>query len=286
MDPVLRQVLTDLLGAAPHSAVPVSGGDIGASCRVELDDGARYFVKRYEDGRASMARAEAEGLRWLDEARAVRVARVAEVHDASPCVIVLEWIESRPSVSGFDEELGRSLAALHRSGAPGFGFEADNFIGRLPQSNRAHTSWEEFYAQERIRPQLHLARRSGAFSAALAARLESLLSKLPELCGPPEPPARLHGDLWGGNLMVDGEGRPCLIDPAVYGGHREMDLAMMQLFGGFSSRVFDAYREAAPLAPGYEERVPLCQLYPMLVHVNLFGGGYAGSVERIVGHYA
>jgi fructosamine-3-kinase len=108
---------------------------------------------------------------------------------------------------------------------------------------------------------------------------DALFGCLTERVGPDEPPARLHGDLWGGNLHVDEEGRPCLIDPAVYGGHREMDLAMMRLFGGFSPRVFAAYHEAYPLAPGWEDRVPLYQLYPLMVHVNLFGRGYVGSVE-------
>jgi len=130
-----------------------------------------------------------------------------------------------------------------------------------------------------------MARESGALSASQTQSAESLIERLPELCGPDEAPARLHGDLWGGNSMVDEEGRPCLIDPAVYGGHREIDLAMMRLFGGFSKRVFEAYHEATPLAPDHEDRMALYQLYPLLVHVNLFGGGYVGSVERILRHY-
>jgi fructosamine-3-kinase len=114
---------------------------------------------------------------------------------------------------------------------------------------------------------------------------EQLFARVPALVGPPEPPARLHGDLWGGNLMHDAGGAPCLVDPAVYAGHREIDLAMMRLFGGFGARVFAAYEEAYPLAPGSLDRVPLYQLYPLMVHVNLFGGGYAGQVERILARY-
>jgi fructosamine-3-kinase len=126
---------------------------------------------------------------------------------------------------------------------------------------------------------------SGGASFSLRRAFERLFLRLPELVGAAEPPARLHGDLWGGNLHIDAGGEPCLIDPAVYGGHREVDLGMMRLFGGFSERVFQAYAESHPLAPDARERVPLYQLYPLLVHANLFGGGYVGSVERVVSSY-
>jgi fructosamine-3-kinase len=283
MDAQLREVLSDCLGAAPRSGRAVSGGDIDQSMRVECEDGTTYFVKRYSE--AGMPEAEARGLRWLAEAGVIHIPEVIAALAAPLPIIVLEWIEAVPPARDFDENLGRSLAALHQSGADGFGFAADNFIGRLPQSNRSRDCWVEFYASERIAPQIRMGRRSGVLSSSHEKRAEALIERLPELCGPPEPPSRLHGDLWGGNLMVDGEGQPCLIDPAVYGGHREMDLDMMRLFGGFGGRVFDAYAEVAPLAPGYEERVDLYQLYPVLVHVNLFGGGYVESADRILRHY-
>ncbi|HEV8547695.1 MAG TPA: fructosamine kinase family protein, partial [Polyangiaceae bacterium] len=138
---------------------------------------------------------------------------------------------------------------------------------------------------ERLEPQLRRASDAGRVTAALRRRFEELFARLPELVGPEEPPARLHGDLWGGNLHVDEQGAPCLIDPAAYGGHREVDLAMMRLFGGFSERVFSAYAESFPLAAGHAERTDLYQLYPLLVHVNLFGGGYGASVERALSRY-
>jgi fructosamine-3-kinase len=203
-----------------------------------------------------------------------------EAEEERPAFVVLEWIETGAPRSDHDEQLGRGLAALHRSGAGGFGFEEDNFIGRLHQSNTRHASWASFYAEERIGAQVRLGRKSQRLPAQVAAGLDELLLELPSLCGPEEPPARLHGDLWAGNALVDAAGAPCIIDPAVYGGHREMDLAMMRLFGGFSARVFEAYEEAWPLAPGHRERIDLYQLYPLLVHVNLFGGSYVGSVER------
>ena len=197
----------------------------------------------------------------------------------------LELLDSGSRRSGFDEELGRGLAALHRSGAPGFGLDHDNFIGRLPQPNGPCADWAGFYRVRRLGAQLELAVESRRIPDSLRRKFDRLFERLDELLGPVEPPARLHGDLWGGNLHVDEQGRPCLIDPAVYGGHREVDLAMMQLFGGFGPRVFAAYAEAYPLADGHRERVGLYQLYPLLVHVNHFGGGYVGQVERALGAY-
>jgi fructosamine-3-kinase len=137
----------------------------------------------------------------------------------------------------------------------------------------------------RLEPQVRLASEEGRVDAGLRRDFERLYARLPGLVGPPEPAARLHGDLWGGNLHRDGDGLPALVDPAVYGGHRELDLAMMRLFGGFSERCFAAYHEAWPLAPGHEARVGLCQLYPLLVHVNLFGGSYTSSVKRTLARY-
>jgi protein-ribulosamine 3-kinase len=172
---------------------------------------------------------------------------------------------------------------LHRAGAPGFGLDHDNFIGRLPQANGPLATWAEFYRQRRLLPQLRRAVDGHLASAAMRRGFDYLLPRLEELVGPPEPPARLHGDLWAGNAIVDERGQPCLIDPAVHGGHRELDLGMMRLFGGFSARVFAAYEEAFPLAPGSEARVPLYQLYFLMVHVNLFGGSYVASVESALG---
>ena len=252
----------------------MGGGDIGESWRVRAA-GEELFVKRYAgpDGDA-MVVAEARGLAWLRDAAAIRV---PEVRDAGDGWLVLGWIESGTPTDTTEEALGRGLAALHRAGAPGFGFEEDNFLGRLPQVNDPAPTWAAFYRDRRLAP---LLARVG-----LEGRGEALLARLDDLVGPDEPPSRLHGDLWGGNWMCDSGGEPVLIDPAVYGGHREVDLAMMRLFGGFGERVFAAYREAHPLAPGHEKRVDLYQLYPLLVHLALFGEGYRASVERTIAAY-
>jgi fructosamine-3-kinase len=220
----------------------------------------------------------------LAEARALRVPEVLAVSDArGAAFLVLELLQPTRRVRDFDERLGQGLAALHRFGAAGFGLHHDNFIGRLAQTNSAEPDWPSFYLQRRLQPQVQQAARR--LGGALLQDFERLFARLPELTGPAEPPARLHGDLWGGNLHVDDAGAPCLIDPAVYGGHREMDLAMMRLFGGFSERVFEAYEYAYPLAAGAAERLALYQLYPLLVHVNLFGGGYVGSVRAALSRY-
>ncbi len=266
-----------------QGATRVSGGDINEAFRVELRNRLPVFVKLNRSAPWGLFDVEAKGLEWLRAAGAIRVPEVLAVSsaDAEVPFLVLELLESAPQQSQrFDEELGHGLANLHRTGAPGFGLDHDNFIGSVPQSNRSHTTWAEFYRSERLAPLLERTIEAGRATPELRRGMNRVMEGLPELVGPDEPPARLHGDLWGGNLHSDERGLPALLDPAVYGGHREIDLAMMQLFGGFSGRVFEAYRESWPLADGWRERTPLYQLYPLLVHVVLFGGSYIGSVER------
>jgi fructosamine-3-kinase len=284
MNAELRRELETLLGESVEAAHPVGGGSIGRSYRVTLCGGDPLFVKCYDDAPQRLAHCEASGLEWLREAGTIGIARVRAVSDRQP-VLVLDWIETGRPGPDFDERLGRGLAELHLAGADGFGGSEDNFIGSLPQSNRRHPDWPSFYAQERLAPLIRSAVDAGALPHDTARSADALLERLAEVCGPPEPPARLHGDLWSGNLMIDARGEPVLVDPAAYGGHREIDLAMMRLFGGVSARVFAAYAEAHPLAPGAAERVDLYQLYPLLVHVNLFGGGYVGSFQSALRGY-
>jgi fructosamine-3-kinase len=281
MDAQLKAALASALGSAIGSARGIAGGDINRAYEVSLADGRRLFVKTNDRSPRGMFAAEARGLGWLGEAGALRIPKVLAV--AAPegphQFLVLEMVATGTPARDFDEKLGRGLAALHRHGAPGFGLDHDNFIGWLPQANAASPTWAEFYRARRLEAQLRRAADVGRASAQMRQGFERLFRVLDELCGPAEPPARLHGDLWGGNLLCDEGGGPCLIDPAVYGGHREIDLAMMRLFGGFGARVFEAYQEAWPLSDGHRERVSLYQLYPLMVHVNLFGGSYIGSVE-------
>jgi len=281
VDAGLRSALAAALGSDVADVRSLAGGDINQAYEIRLGDGQRLFAKTNARSPRGMFAAEARGLAWLAEAGALRIPHVVAVSeaDAAAQFLVLELIETGRPARDFDERLGQGLAELHRVGAPAFGVDHDNFIGRLPQSNAPEATWPAFYRMRRLEPQLRQAVDAGLASPRMRQGFQRLFAALDGLVGPAEPPARLHGDLWGGNLLCDADGAPCLIDPAVYGGHREVDLAMMRLFGGFGSRVFAAYEEAWPLADGAAQRVPLYQLYPLMVHVNLFGGGYVGSVE-------
>lgn len=277
--------IASALGARIEAVHAVVGGDIAESFRVALDDGRNVFLKHYARlptrpaNAPPIAVAEARGLAWLAEAEAIRIPRPLAHGDDW---LALEWIESAPAAPDHDERLGRGMAELHATRPYCFGFESANWIGRLPQANASHDDWAGFYAEERIRPLQRRAHDGGDLPAVLSAQIDRLCETLPDLVGPPEPPARLHGDLWSGNALADEHGHPCLIDPAVYGGHREVDLAMMHLFGGFGPRVFDAYHEAHALAEGFTARIPLYQVYPLLVHVCLFGGSYVAALGRAV----
>jgi len=270
-----RQRLQQRLGQEIVSCQPLSGGDISQAYQVVLKDRSELFVKLKAQAPPGFFEAEARGLEWL---RQTRVLRIPEVVAVAPDFLVLEYLQSASKSSDFEEGVGRVRAQLHRCSWPTFGLDHDNYIGLLAQSNQPCDSWPQFFVQHRLHPLLELALRQGKAPAHWARRFERLYRGLPQILTE-EPPARLHGDLWAGNLLVGPQGQPCLIDPAVYAGHREVDLAMMRLFGGFGPRVFQAYQEDFPLAAGAAERVPLFQLYPLLVHVNLFGGSYLASVE-------
>jgi protein-ribulosamine 3-kinase len=265
--------------AAVVGATPLGGGSINDAWAVELADGRALFIKSNAHAPADFFCVEARGLAFLREGlAAAQLLRVPQVLAQTPGFLALELLEPGPPCADFDARLGRDLAVLHRSGAGlAFGLDHDNYVGSVPQSNATCVDWPSFYRDRRLSPMLERAGR--AISSALRRRFEALFEALPGLCAEPEPPARLHGDLWGGNLHRDAAGRPVLIDPAVYVGHREVDLAMMRLFGGFSARTFAAYAEVWPLQDGWQRRVDLYQLYPLLVHVVLFGSSYLGSVE-------
>lgn len=283
----LRQAVAAALGSAVTHARAVGGGCINDAFACDLADGRRVFVKGNADADPRMFPAEAKGLRWLAEANALRVPRVMAVSTATDPVpfLVLEYLEPARNAD-YDVALGHGLAALHRHGAKSFGLDHDNFLATLAQDNTAASDWPTFYSERRLEPQVRLAIDAGVAPRAWATSFSRLVARMGELAGPPEPPARLHGDLWSGNLFADDHGAPVLIDPAVYGGHREIDLAMLQLFGSPGPRFFAAYDEVYPRAPGHEQRVALYQLYPLLAHVNLFGQSYVAQVDAALRRYA
>jgi fructosamine-3-kinase len=268
-----------------REARPVGGGDINEAFHVVLADGGEAFVKTREDVSPGEYAAEAAGLEWLAEPGALRVPRVLEQDER---YLALEWIEPGLLGAQGEEELGRGLAALHGAAAPGFGsFTGEQYawLGPLQLPNAPTPDWPSFYAERRLRPLARAAGERGAFSAAGWRAVERVCERIGELAGPAEPPARLHGDLWPGNVLGDADGHPWLIDPSAYGGHREVDLAMLALFGS-PARTIAAYEELAPLAEGWQERVGLYQLLPLLVHAALFGGSYVQAAERTAARYA
>ncbi len=270
-----------LLGAAVVSTSPVAGGETCTSTRLRLSDGSSALIKTRPNPPEGFFEAEARGLRWLAEPG---VAPVAEVLGVQADCLILGWIEpTKPSPEAAGE-FGRMLARLHASDAESFGAPEDGFIGPLPLPNKSCATWPEFFAVRRILPYLRLVTDRGQINPEDATAVEGVVRKIVELAGPTEPAARLHGDLWSGNLVWNTERSAVLVDPSAHGGHRETDIAMLTLFGMPQlARVLATYSEEHPLADGWRERQPLHQLFPLLVHAALFGGRYgalAGQAAR------
>lgn len=259
-----------LLNASIVSTTPVAGGDVSTATRLRLTDGRNAVIKTRPQAPKDFFRREADGLRWLKEAGGAPVPDVLGVDDE--CLII-EWVEPvRPHAEAADQ-FGRALAATHRAGSQTYGAEHDGYIGLAPLPNRPLDTWAEFYASRRVMPYVRAAVDRGSLTTDDADVIEQVMRRIRQIAGPEEGPARIHGDLWSGNI-VWGE-QLWLIDPAAHGGHRETDLAMLSLFGvPHLQRILDAYDEAWPLADGWRDRVALHQLHPLLVHAVMFGGGY------------
>jgi fructosamine-3-kinase len=316
VSPALAAAVARAAGVQVTGGSRASGGSINEAWALELAGGGRAFVKTRADAAPGEYATEAAGLRWLAQADAVALPAVLAVGDGDgdgPRFLALEWVDAGRLDAAGEEELGRGLAALHAAGAPAFGAPppgapapseagppgtsavsggpaapgavAPLRIGELSLPNDPAPDWPTFYARRRLEPLVALCLERRTLSATGARAVERVCERIGDLAGPAEPPARLHGDLWGGNVLAGADGRARLIDPAAYGGHREVDLAMLRLFGAPSERVFAAYDEAAPLADGHRERVELWQLFPLLVHAALFGGSYGASVERAAVRY-
>ncbi len=317
----IEAALRERLGLDVTRLSLATGGDINDAYRAEVSDGSSVFVKTSESALPGMFTDEAAGLRWLGVPDSgIATPRVVGVVDDSPdCaprgddhsgadgepaavrLLALEWIDAGQLDPAGEEKLGRGLAAIHREGAPAFGAtpftdvngaidparhaHAPMRFNELTLPNQSCATWAEFYAERRIRPLATACRDKDELTAEDCEVFDRLCAKMPSLSGPEEPPARLHGDLWSGNVLPATDGRVFLIDPVAHGGHRELDLALLKVFGGPSERCFDAYRESYPLSPEHRERERLWQLGMILLHVYLFGGGYRAQALSIASGY-
>lgn len=284
-DPIqfLESILFEGLGydVSVDSYELLSGGDINTTLRIDTREG-KYVVKWNEQVGDDLFACEAKGLQLLEKAGAIRVPAVINYgRKAEKAYLLLQHIGSARPGAGYWNDLGTQLAALHRHTHSYFGLEYDNYIGSLRQSNPRTEDGIQFFIESRLKVQAGLAFYNGQLPKNLYDKFTGLYEKLPELL-PAESPALLHGDLWSGNVLVDERGKPCLIDPAVHYGLREAEIAFTRLFGGFDEAFYTAYQEAFPLAAGYKQRVEIYNLYPLLVHVNLFGSGYLPGIERVL----
>lgn len=286
MHAALARAIECALGASIVRHTRVHGGSINTCTIATLSDGRRVFVKTRSDADAETFAIEADGLAWLrgglranDDTRLLVPDVIAVI--GSPHALVLSAFEPATATRASDEALGRGLAQLHASMPTdaAYGYDRGTDLATIRFENTPTHDWPTFYAERRLLPLLARAEERGVATTRMRQGVERVVARLPELVGPTERAARLHGDLWSGNASIDAAGRPVIFDPAVFAGHREIDLAMMQLFGGFSARVFAAYDEVWPRAEGHERRVLLYQLLPLLAHVVLFGESYVGNVE-------
>jgi len=270
--------LEQALSVVVKSRRPVFGGDINEAWEVILTGGDRLFVKVNREAPPRLFHAEEEGLTFLRKGlESIENLIVPEVFHVGEGFLVMEFLETQRD--GSADALGRGIAALHRAEASKWGAPRANFIGTLGQLNETRETWSEFFIEKRLRVQLELPGARRLINPGVRRSLDALLRRLPPILETQDAPSRLHGDLWSGNYCYLAKGA-ALFDPAAYVGHREVDLAMMRLFGGFDERVFSSYQKEFPLLVGFEQRIKVYQLYPLLVHLNLFGTRYVSAVER------
>ena len=280
----LRQYLEKSLQSSIRQIQVVGGGSIHRACTFLDDKGKAFFIKFNTGPNAEeMFRSESLGLTLLGASKTIAVPRIWKQDNTGDgwSFLLMDYISPGYKNKLFWERFGIELANLHGNTSASYGFSHDNFIGSLPQSNTRHERWVDFLKTERLEPQLKMAADENQLKPSDVKAMQGLFNRLEDLC-PEEQPCLIHGDLWSGNFICDIEGRPVLIDPAACFAHREMDLAMSLLFGGFDQAFYNAYTEYWPLEPGFDDRLEIYQLYFLLAHVNLFGGSYIGQVQRIL----
>jgi fructosamine-3-kinase len=263
----------------------VSGGSINQAFKISAGK-SDYFLKINDSAPIDFFIKEAEGLEALSQAKTKLkipdVIAATEPSDDHPGYLLMEFIQTSQSGNSF--MFGAELARLHQTKSSSFGFDSDNYIGSLPQNNRAHNDWISFFSECRIEPLLKMGIDSGKLQSGILSNWSRLRSTLPDII-PHCEPSLLHGDLWGGNYLFDESGSAVLIDPAVYYGHPEVDLAFSKMFGGFSPDFYHGYKSIKAPEPGFEDRIAIHNLYPLLVHVNLFGGHYTTQLNSTLRKY-
>lgn len=285
--PAILNQCSDILNAHVLNTRYIGGGDINVARILETNKGSFFFKMNSGKDALQIFAAESMGLKLLAKAGVIGIPKVIGLgQNGQQAFLLLEYIERAEYVPDDSWELfGRQLAALHKTTNDHFGLDHNNFIGSLPQINDPHSEWVSFFIACRLQPQVKMAYEANRLHRTHLHQFESLYRYLPELM-PAEPPALIHGDLWSGNFLCSINARPYVFDPAVSYAHREMDLAMSKLFGGFHRRFYQAYEEAFPLQPGFGQRLKLFQLYYLLVHLNLFGSSYLASISEILNHYS
>lgn len=284
MEQIIRHI-SDQIQSQITAFRPVSGGDISSAYLLETQSQKFLLKVNSKSSAKKMFDAEQQGLRAIESTKTIAVPHVHLVDEwDGKAILLMDFVESRRPNAKDYTHFGRDLANMHLVSNDQFGFSTDNFIGSLPQSNAFHTDWAEFYWNERILPQLEIAKKNTALDDAKIPSKESALKIFRQVFGEVKP-SLLHGDLWGGNYLISTDGTPFLIDPAVCYGHSMMDVAMSRLFGGFDAEFYDAYHEIIPKQTYYQEQIKLYQLYYLLVHLNLFGRSYRSSVVDILERY-
>lgn len=265
---------------------PVGGGSINDTYQVIANTGERFFIKINKAADyPSLFLCEKQGLELLSTTQLIRTAKVIATGEAGEYqVLILEWIEQGLKTSGFWRQFGEKLAALHQVTNEQFGLSVNNYMGALPQYNEPMEDWCSFFIHRRLEPQIKLAMDGHLLDKQQVRQFEGLYQQLPAVFDPGVP-SLVHGDLWSGNFLCDEYQQPVLIDPAVYYGHPGIDLAMTALFGGFDTAFYESYCFHAPPAPNYREQWEICNLYPLLIHLNLFGKGYLHDILRTIERY-
>lgn len=282
---MLKSFALEILQQELVSSNAVHGGDINSCFRLETDD-AVYFLKLNDGGKfPGMFKNEADGLHALKEIGRMNVPDVLRQGGwQQQQFLLLQWIDSAAVKKDFWQSFGHALADMHRQSAESFGWKEDNYIGSLVQKNAMHKDWHSFFVQCRIMPMVQRLADSNKISQQEYQQAMNFCDSITKIF-PEEPPALLHGDLWSGNFMSGSDGHAIIYDPAVYYGHREMDIGMTGLFGGFPAEFYTAYQQGYPLTNDWQQRLPIAQLYPVLVHAVLFGGHYIARAKQIMQQY-